>query len=40
VLSIDVREYDIIEEPTMIEDIAMRVREGLEGEIPQLELSV
>jgi hypothetical protein len=25
---------------TMIEDIAMRVREGLEGEIPQLELSV
>lgn len=40
VLSIDVREYDIIEDPTMIEEIAMRVREGLEGEIPQLELTV
>lgn len=40
VLSIDVREYDIIADPTMIEEISMRVRDGLEGEIPQLELSV
>ena len=40
VLAIDVRDYDIIADPTSIEDIAMQVRESLEGEIPQLELSV
>ncbi|HEY2852238.1 MAG TPA: deoxynucleoside kinase [Gemmatimonadaceae bacterium] len=40
VLALDVREYDIIRDPGSIEDIALRVRENLEGEIPQLELSV
>src|SRR6476469_4603916 len=40
VLSIDVRESDIVADPTVIEAVAIRVREGLEGEIPQLELSV
>ena len=40
VLSIDVRDYDIIGEPATIEEVALRVRESLEGEIPQLELSV
>ena len=40
VLSIDVRDYDIIGEPATIDDVALRVRESLEGEIPQFELSV
>jgi hypothetical protein len=35
-----VRDYDIIGDPGSIEEIAMRVRESLEGEIPQLELIV
>jgi hypothetical protein len=39
-LSLDVRNYDIIGDPASIEDIALRVRESLDGEIPQLELSV
>jgi hypothetical protein len=39
-LALDVREYDIIGDPGSIEDVAFRVRESLEGEIPQLELSV
>src|SRR5256885_5495064 len=40
VLALDVREYDIIGDPSSIEAVAARVRESLEGEIPQLELSV
>ena len=40
VLSLDVREYDVLGDPGAIDDVAGRVRESLEGEIPQLELSV
>jgi deoxyadenosine/deoxycytidine kinase len=40
VLSVDVRDYDIIGDPRSIDELALRVRESLEGEIPQLELSV
>ena len=40
VLALDVREYDVLGEPATIDEVATRVRETLEGEIPQLELSV
>jgi deoxyadenosine/deoxycytidine kinase len=40
VLRVDVRDYDIIGDPTSIDELSLRVRESLEGEIPQLELSV
>jgi deoxyadenosine/deoxycytidine kinase len=38
VLSIDVREYDLVTEPNAVEDIAGRVRLELERELPQTEL--
>ena len=38
VLSIDVRDYDLVADPDAIEDIAARVRQQLEGELPQTEL--
>jgi hypothetical protein len=40
VLAIDVRDYDLLGEPETIDDVAVRVRARLEGEIPQLELIV
>ena len=40
VLEIDIREYDLVGEPQTIDDVALRVRSTLEGEIPQLELIV
>ena len=39
-LALDVREYDVLGEPATIDEVATRVRETLEDEIPQLELSV
>ncbi|HEY7394662.1 MAG TPA: deoxynucleoside kinase [Gemmatimonadaceae bacterium] len=38
VLSLDVRDYDLVADPDAIEDIAGRVRLQLEGELPQTEL--
>jgi deoxyadenosine/deoxycytidine kinase len=38
VLSLDVRDYDLLSDPDAIEDIAGRVRLQLEGELPQTEL--
>jgi len=38
VLSLDVREYDLVEDPNAVEEIAGRVRLQLEGELPQTEL--
>ena len=38
VLSIDVREYDLVADVEAVEDIAARVRLQLEGELPQTEL--
>jgi deoxyadenosine/deoxycytidine kinase len=38
VLSIDVRDYDLVEDPGAIEEIAARVRQRLERELPQTEL--
>lgn len=38
VLSLDVRTHDLVGEPDVIEDIAARVRQQLEGELPQTEL--
>src|SRR5436190_1162264 len=38
VLALDVREYDLLEDPDAAEDIAARVRRELEGELPQTEL--
>ncbi len=38
VLSIDVREYDLVRDPGAIEEIAARVRQRLERELPQTEL--
>jgi deoxyadenosine/deoxycytidine kinase len=38
VLSIDVRDYDLLEDPDAAEDIAARVRLQLDGELPQTEL--
>jgi deoxyadenosine/deoxycytidine kinase len=38
VLSLDVREYDLVADPTAIEAIAARVRARLEPELPQTEL--
>lgn len=38
VLSIDVREYDLMRDPGAIEEIAARVRHRLERELPQTEL--
>ncbi len=38
VLTLDVRDYDLLADPMAIEDIAARVRGQLEGELPQTEL--
>jgi deoxyadenosine/deoxycytidine kinase len=38
VLSLDVREYDLVTDPAAIEAIAARVRAWLEPELPQTEL--
>jgi deoxyadenosine/deoxycytidine kinase len=38
VLTIDVRDYDLIANPDSAEQIAARVRGELEGELPQTEL--
>lgn len=38
VLTLDVREYDLLADPTAIDDIAARLRVQLEGELPQTEL--
>lgn len=38
VLALDVRTYDLVADPGTIEDIAGRVRQQLEGELPQTEL--
>jgi deoxyadenosine/deoxycytidine kinase len=38
VLSIDVREYDLLEDPRAIDRVAARVRRRLEPELPQAEL--
>ncbi|HEX8851521.1 MAG TPA: deoxynucleoside kinase [Gemmatimonadaceae bacterium] len=38
VLSIDVREYDLLADPTAIEDVAARVRQRVERQLPQTEL--
>jgi deoxyadenosine/deoxycytidine kinase len=38
VLSLDVREYDLVADPGAVEEIAGRVRLQLEGELPQTEL--
>jgi deoxyadenosine/deoxycytidine kinase len=40
VLALDMREYDLLGEPESVEEVALRVRATLEGEIPQLELTV
>ena len=40
VLRLDVRGYDLVADPRAIEDIATRVREKLEPEIPQTELAL
>ena len=38
VLSIDVRDYDLVAEPRAIEDVAARVRQQVERQLPQTEL--
>ena len=38
VLPLDVREYDLVADPSAVEEIAGRVRVQLEGELPQTEL--
>jgi deoxyadenosine/deoxycytidine kinase len=38
VLSLDVREFDLVADPEAAEVIAARVRTQLEGELPQTEL--
>jgi len=38
VLSLDVREWDLVGEPSTIDAVAARLRERLEGEIPQTDL--
>lgn len=38
VLKIDVREYDLLEDPGAIEDVAARVRQRVERQLPQTEL--
>jgi deoxyadenosine/deoxycytidine kinase len=38
VLSLDVREYDLVSDPDAVDEIAGRVRLRLEGELPQTEL--
>ena len=38
VLTLDVRDYDLVTDPSAIEDIAARVRGQLDGELPQTEL--
>ena len=38
VLTIDVREYDLLEDPSAIEDVAARVRQRVERQLPQTEL--
>ena len=38
VLAIDIRDYDLVDDPDAIEEIAGRVRVELEGELPQTEL--
>lgn len=38
VLALDVRDYDLVSEPDAIEDVAGRLRQELEGELPQTEL--
>lgn len=38
VLTLDVQEYDLMTDPLAIEDIAGRVRQELEGQLPQTEL--
>lgn len=38
VLTLDVREYDLLADPTAIDDVAARLRVRLEGELPQTEL--
>ena len=40
VLRLDVRGYDLVADPLAIEDIASRVRQKLEREIPQTELAL
>lgn len=40
VVSLDIRDYDVLGDPASIDDVAVRVRATLEGEIPQLELTV
>ena len=37
-LSIDVRDYDLVADSNAVEEIAARVRQELEGELPQTEL--
>jgi deoxyadenosine/deoxycytidine kinase len=38
VLSLDVREYDLVADPGALEDVAARVRQRLERQLPQTEL--
>jgi hypothetical protein len=38
VLSIDVREYDLVADSSAVDEISARVRQQLEGELPQTEL--
>ena len=38
ILALDVRDYDLVNEPEAVEEIANRVRLQLEGELPQTEL--
>ena len=38
VLSIDVREYDLVADGAAVDEISGRVRQQLEGELPQTEL--
>ena len=37
-LRLDIREYDLLNDPNAVDDIATRVRLELEKEIPQTEL--
>jgi hypothetical protein len=38
VLTIDVREYDLMADPAAVEDVAARVRQRVERQLPQTEL--
>ena len=38
VLAIDVREYDLVADGAAVDEISARVRQQLEGELPQTEL--